>query len=207
MTGDKDFLRDYFLQTRKEIEHGKAERDRILHFAVIIIGAVGFAFAQSEHMQRFLLSTSGLFTEVAALVIVTSLFWIRRTKLRQIADRWFVLRRLLPRIVGEEEMPWMLENVVYRGLSRRRYARKDIVLNLAFCLPIYGLLVHQAIEGWESGATWRAAVALAGVLLHVLVSTLLLSPRLTDATDIADSDPAGSPQNRGTEVDRGGDDD
>lgn len=38
-----DFFREYFIQLRKECDAIRSEMNRFLNFAIIIVGAVGFA--------------------------------------------------------------------------------------------------------------------------------------------------------------------
>jgi len=85
------FDREYFLQTRKEIDTEKRERDHLLNFAVVILGALAFAVVQSEKAQQFLQEPYSLMLEISTLIILTSLFWVRRKKLQQISDRWYTL--------------------------------------------------------------------------------------------------------------------
>lgn len=49
-----DFDREYFIQTRKEIDTEKRERDHILNIAIIVLGALGFAFIQKDESRQFI---------------------------------------------------------------------------------------------------------------------------------------------------------
>jgi len=172
------FVREYFIQTRKEIDTEKRERDQILNFAVLILGAIGFAIFQSETAQEFLQQPKALTVELPALVIITSLFWIRRKKLQQIADRWFVLHRLAERYFDKEDIEMMLEEIVLKKFLKRTYVRKDFFLNIALCLPIYGLLILQLLDGFHKDQLWRTIFIIIIVILHSIFSFFLLYIKL-----------------------------
>ena len=88
MQEPSSFDREYFLQTRREIDTEKRERDHLLNFAVVILGALAFAVVQNEAARALVQEWYSLLFEVATLTILTSLFWVRKKKLQQIADRW-----------------------------------------------------------------------------------------------------------------------
>ena len=48
MKNPTSFEKEYFIQTRQEIDTEKRERDRILNFIVLILGAIGFALIREE---------------------------------------------------------------------------------------------------------------------------------------------------------------
>jgi hypothetical protein len=112
MKQTSDFLREYFLQTRREIDAEKESRDRLLNFIILAIGAVGFTMFQSEKADTLLAHPCALIIELSILVTITALFWLRRKKLQQIADRWFVLGNLLSRHFDEIAIEESLEAIV-----------------------------------------------------------------------------------------------
>ncbi len=175
-----EFEQAYFIQTRQEIDTEKRERDRILNFAVLVLGAIGFAIAQSKHAQDFLEQAKAFMIEIPALVIISSLFWVRHKKLQQISDRWFVLHRLLTRWLPKRDADEMLESVVVKSLPQWRYTAKDFVLNIALCSPLYALLVLQLFKGVSSGQSWRVAIAFCVVVSHLALSCAILARRLSD---------------------------
>jgi len=149
MSDMSDFEREYFLQTRREIDTEKHERDQLLNFAILVLGAIVFGVAQSENAQRFLEEATAPAIEVPALAITSTLCWIRRKKLQQIADRWFVLHLMLVEHFGSERAETSLEGIAVQGLRGRRYVWKDVVLNWALSLPLYVLLATQVPVGWR----------------------------------------------------------
>ena len=169
-----DFDREYFLQTRREIDTEKQERDHILNFAVIVLGAMAFAVAQNDKAIEFLSSVEALSLEGSALVVLTALFWTRWKKLRQIADRWLVLHRMLEKEPDSATAGLSLESIVVGRLETRWYLQKDVVLNLALCVPVYALLVAQAWTGYSSGHLWRYWTPVGLVLIHGVGSSALL---------------------------------
>ncbi|MFB3880999.1 MAG: hypothetical protein ACE149_07030 [Armatimonadota bacterium] len=161
-----EFAKAYFIQTRSEIDTEKRERDQMLNFAILVLGAIGFAICGSGEAQTFLRQPEALAVEVPALAIVSSLLWVRRKKLQQIADRWFVLERMALRHFGQKSTGEMLEGVVCRNLTTWRYIAKDFVLNFILSSPIYGLLILQMSEGLGHRQPWRAVLAAALLISH-----------------------------------------
>jgi len=180
MSEPSEFVRAYFVQTRNEIDTEKRERDRILDFIVLILGALAFGIFQSESAQRFLDRPEALAIEMPALAIISALFWIRWRKLQQISDRWFALHRIAIRHYSEERVKEMLEGVVFKDLPSWRYISKDFVLNIALCLPVYGLLILQAIEGHSADQWWRIGLPIGAIVLHVVLSSAVLGRRMRD---------------------------
>lgn len=180
MAEPNKFVWAYFIQTRKEIDTEKRERDQMLNFAVLVLGAIGFAVVQSETAQKYLKHPEAIGIEIAALVIISSLFWIRYKKLQQIADRWFVLHRIVIKHFGKKTSHEMLEGVVSKYLTTWRYIRKDFILNISFSLPIYGMLALQFIDGYRKGDNWRVIISAAIIALHPILSSLILGRKLRD---------------------------
>lgn len=142
MTEPSDFQKAYFIQTRQEIDTDKKIRDTTLNFAVVVLGAAGFVVFKVDNAEAFLKSLSGLALAVSTITIISSLFYARREKMRQITDRWFVLHNLLQQNPNWLESHASLEAIVTHGFSRpvrkiQRYITKDIILNTAFCSPLF----------------------------------------------------------------------
>lgn len=179
MHAPTDFDREYFLQTRREIDTEKRERDHLLNFAVVILGALAFAVVQSDKAKQFLQELYSLMFEISTLIILTSLFWVRRKKLQQISDRWYTLYHIALHNMSEEWMSQSMEAVVIRGFSKARYIRKDIALNVALSLPIYTLVFVSSLE--LPFHSWLSVIP--GVLIvtgHLAVSWVLLAKKLID---------------------------
>lgn len=182
-----EFEREYFIQTRKEIDTEKGERDKLLNFAVIVLGALGFAVVQSDAAKEFLQKPHSLMLEVSTLIILTSLFWVRRKKLQQIADRWYTLYRMAVRRLGKQCAAEMMEAVVIRDFEKARYLRKDVVLNIALSLPIYTLLFVSAV-GLTLHTIMRVLIPVLIVTVHASVSFALLAPKMQDPFPVVNSE-------------------
>jgi len=180
MSEPNGFDRDYFIQTRKEIDTEKRERDQMLNFAILVLGAIGFVIYQSETAQKFLREPEAMAIEIPALVIISSLFWVRYRKLRQISDRWFTLNRMLLRYFDEKRVEEMLEGIVVKDLKEWRYIKKDIILNIALCLPIYGLLLIPFFRGWCPDQRWRLILTVVVIVAHSLLSSVVLGRKFID---------------------------
>ncbi|MCK4607109.1 MAG: hypothetical protein KAU35_07430 [candidate division Zixibacteria bacterium] len=180
MNNLESFDLEYFTQSRKEIDTEKRERDHLLNFAVIILGALCFSFIRSADAQGYLISSDALYLVISALVIVTSLFWVRWKKLQQIADRWFVLNRMLVRKYGQEFVKERLEGIAVEDLKTRRYIMKDLVLNYALSFPFYGLLLSQCMNASDPSWTFNWLAPLAIIALHVGVSAFIFRRKFAD---------------------------
>jgi hypothetical protein len=144
------FEREYFLQTRKEIDDEKHSRDTILNIAVAVLGGLGFALLNERKDQAvgdLIQTTPATLLTISGLVIVTALMWARKMKLRQIADRWFVLRSLLIDKSTPQTNTQLLEEIACDGLTGWRYIRKDFVFVLAISTPFYVILVMNGVLG------------------------------------------------------------
>lgn len=179
MSDMPEFEREYFIQTRKEIDTEKQERDHILNFAIIILGALGFAVIQSDQAKEFLKQPYSIILEASTLIILTSLFWIRRKKLQQIADRWYTLYRLSIRYLGSKHTDESMEAIVIKGFEKARYLRKDAVLNLALSLPIYTLIFISSI-GLSAHIAYRVLTSTIIIIFHILLSFILLTIKMKD---------------------------
>lgn len=136
------FLCSYFIQTRQEIDTEKRERDNLLNFAIAVIGAIAFGILQSpDPWKIFDHHLSGWFG-VSLLLMVTSLFWIRRKKLQQVADRWYVLGHLA-KTYPSDFPKYSLESMVCPRLESKYYTFKDFFLAFAFSTPVYILLIYK----------------------------------------------------------------
>lgn len=178
MRDNERFWLDYFIQTRKEIDTEKQERDKILNYAFLVMGAIGFAVAQKEEAQKFLRTDEGLVVAGAALLILFSLFWVRRKKLQQIADRWYVLRHQLQERVEADKLPFTLESVVAQKLPTRTYTIKDAGLSVALALPIYVLFGIRSYAGLDRASVWQVVTPITVILGHLGVSLFILMRRL-----------------------------
>ncbi len=180
MNEPNEFLREYFIQTRKEIDTEKRERDQMLNFAVLVLGAIGFGVLQSETAQKFLQQPQALVIEIPALIIISALFWARYKKLRQISDRWFTLYRIVIRYFGKERTEEMLEGIVIKDFTRRRYLMKDVILNIALCLPIYGLILLPLFNMNLFYQKWQIILSIVVIGLHFIISTAILRRKIHD---------------------------
>ena len=145
------FEREYFIQTRKEIDTEKRKRDRLLHFAILLLGGISALIIQRPDVTKFIDSTESLYIEIPLLIILTSMFWTRWKKLSQIADRWWVLFHMLEDYLGKQRTELFMEQIVIEGFSHRRYIRKDLVLNFCLCFPIYAIMITSSVKWIRDG--------------------------------------------------------
>jgi len=171
---DEQFFREYFIQTRKEIDVEKHERDQLLNFCIVFLGAVLYGLLRDDKAGDILSELITLTLGFPALAVILALFWVRHMKLQQIADRWFTLARILPERFGPRPGGELLENVVCRDLLGRRYGKKDVLLNLAFSLPFYAMLMVHAQKALLIGKCFRGFSVIAGVILHFIGSGYVL---------------------------------
>ncbi len=135
-----EFELQYFIQTRREIDTEKQERNKLLNYAVLATGAFSVALSQIEKSTEFLMSPWALFMYIPLLFLISGLVAARRMKLRQIADRWQTLYDIIhARNVAQDWVP--LEDKVMEGLKGKRYLYEDFYLHLGLSLIVYGLIV------------------------------------------------------------------
>ncbi|WP_424348521.1 hypothetical protein [Kocuria sp. CH-021] len=197
-----DFERDYFRQTRSEIDSDKRERDLFLNFAILIIGGgAAIAVGQTDFLAAIERDDNPLHEQInhpamfavilPGLSIITALIWMRREKLVQIGIRWMVLHTMLSgrlrerppdtteaKRLGSLKMPDTLEaKMLDRFSSPGRAVRKEVILVLAVSTPIYALLVAQIWISWtdlpdDSGMLLTSCLTL---LVHVIFVSWLFS--------------------------------
>jgi len=163
------FAREYFFQTRKEIQRQKRERDCALALAVLAMGAVACVLAFNRNFMGFLKGPRGFVVPLVSLVSVTGLFWWRYGRLRQIAERWYVLHDMIKEHLDAGPAARTLEAVVTGGFAQGKFLCTDLVLNFVFACPFYALLLLQA----RIYATWWWAFVLL-ILVHIAASFCLL---------------------------------
>lgn len=148
MTNEQlQFCRDYFIQTRKEVDNEKHERDSLLNFVVAAIGAFGFAIFKDFTPEKFAATLKGglpVGLAVCGVAFITVVIAIRYQKLRQIADRWVVLNEMLKNVPSPTGSRETLESAVCRKFQNGDYQRKDQALLIVLSLPFYLVLVQQA---------------------------------------------------------------
>jgi len=169
-----DFSESYFAQTRQEIDTEKHSRDNILNVVILVLGAVGFAMFQADNAQTLLRQPVALVIEITMLVIITGLFWLRRKKLQQIADRWFVLHNLLQNHMASLPVAETLEAIVEKDLKTTRYTRKDVWLCVAVSFPVYGLAAASLHERIGNHHLLTVSLLVLLVSLHLAVAVPLM---------------------------------
>jgi hypothetical protein len=163
------FEREYFIQTRKEIDTEKQERNKILNYAILAVGGISLALSRVGEPLLFLRSPAALCLYVPLLFLISVLLVARRAKLRQIGDRWFVLESMLR--VRAWPKDWTpLECVVCRGLRGRRYLSEDFWVLLGLCIAPYLLIIWVATN---LPVRWALPLFLL-VLAHAVIGSILL---------------------------------
>jgi hypothetical protein len=165
------FVREYFMQTRREIDTVKRQRDLILNFAILVIGAVSFAVIKSQEARDFVKTQwEGAAVGVPALIFITSLFWLRYRKLQQIKDRWRVLHSIAESKLGPLFVRIMLESKVVPHLDKWTYhIWRDFVPCIMFCVPIYGQLLINFWHCTSYPEGLRTAMLSGVVPFHCLI--------------------------------------
>ncbi|MBN1787164.1 MAG: hypothetical protein JW806_02080 [Sedimentisphaerales bacterium] len=183
MNKREDFMNDfetkYFIQTRQEIDTEKRERDIILNFAVVVLGALGFAILRNDKADEFLLKPYSFMFEISVLIILTSLFYVRRKKLQQISDRWFTLHRMVIRHFNEQQAAETMEATVIESFNKGRYKKKDLILNFALSSPVYILLFISAF-GFSCCMTIRILTPIIIIMIHIIISLIVLMTKMRD---------------------------
>jgi hypothetical protein len=110
----------YIIQTRREIDIEKQERNKLLYYAITAIGALAIAVTQIDKQLGFFTVSWSLLISVPLLFLITVLISARRMKLTQISDRWKTINDLIKkRSFADDWNP--LERIVITGLKRKRY--------------------------------------------------------------------------------------
>ena len=163
------FEREYFIQTRKEIDTEKQERNKILNYAILAVGGISLALSRVGEPFVFLRSPAALCLYIPLLFLISVLIAARRAKLQQIADRWFVLETIL-RARGCAKDWISLETVVCQGLRGRRYLAEDLLLHLGLSMAPYLLIVWVGTALQLKFAVWLYFF----VVEHAVIGSLLL---------------------------------
>jgi hypothetical protein len=168
----KDFIKEYFIQTRQDINAEKSSRDQILNFVILAIGGVGFALLQNKEILSSLKGITGFAVESGVLLAITSLFWLRHSKLIQIADRWYALAGLLAN--NQLGIPYShsVESIVTARLATNFYTKKDALVCIGVSCPIYAAVVVTTELQYE--LQYALGVALGVALVHSMVVWKLL---------------------------------
>ncbi|MEW5982213.1 MAG: hypothetical protein AB1806_07560 [Acidobacteriota bacterium] len=183
-----DFEREYFTQTRKEIDTEKQERNKILNYGILATGAMSVAFARSGSIAD-LASPAALVIYFPLLLLVSVLVQARRIKLRQISDRWHALRSLLA-VRGCCDAWTPLEQVVCRGLRGRRYLAEDFCLHLGLSSVVYCLIGAVVVPLLRAGSAARPGAIAAGLgaVIHLGVTSFWLWRPVKIPMEYADID-------------------
>jgi hypothetical protein len=105
---------------------------------------------------------------------VTGLFWLRRKKLQQIADRWFVLHNILQHHLIKLPIEETLDAIVEKDLRTTRYTRKDLCLCLSISAPIYGLFAVSLHEQFGTKLILYILTIVMIVLVHLAIAAMLM---------------------------------
>ena len=179
-----NFEKDYFVQTRKEIDTEKQERNKLLNYGVIAIGAVSAGLLQLEIKTTGNPSPWLLAVCIPVLSLITGLVAARRIKLQQIADRWITLYTIARKFDIEQE--WKpLERTVITGLIKGRYLREDLWVHTTLSLVGYGLIGYISRSLFCYPYTW-AAILVAVLLAHLFFSTNWLRKPFLDTNKLLD---------------------
>lgn len=178
-----DFEKDYFIQTRKEIDTEKQERNKLLNYGVVAIGAVAAGLLQLESKVTVSPSPWLLLVCIPVLSLVTGLVAARRIKLHQIADRWIALYRIARNFNIEKE--WKpLERTVITGLIKGRYLKEDLWVHTTLSLVVYGLICYISRSIFRPPYVW-AVVLIVVLSLHLFLTTRWLNKPFLNVEELA----------------------
>jgi len=167
-----EFELQYFIQTRREIDTEKQERNKLLNYAVLATSAFSLALAQIEKSTQFLMSPWAFCLYIPLLFLISGLVAARRMKLRQISDRWLTLYDILR--VRNVARDWIsLEDTVIKGLKGKRYLYEDLWLHMGLSLIVYGLIVSVVVRLFQTQAAWKWVIFGAIIILFHFLTTLL----------------------------------
>lgn len=170
------FEAQYFIQTRKEIDTEKQERNKLLNYALIATGASAIALAQIERSTDFLLSPWALALYLPLLLLISGIVAVRRMKLQQIFDRWNTLHGILEaRKFTNQWTP--IEKTVVQGIRSRRYLYEDLALHHGLSATVYGLMIVTMIRLISDGQGLWPVLIIAPILLHSSFTTFWLLRR------------------------------
>jgi hypothetical protein len=166
----------YFIQTRREIDTEKQERNKLLNYALIATGAFAIALAQIERSTEFLFSPWALALYLPLLLLISGIVAARRMKLQQIFDRWVTLYSILQvRKVANEWIP--MEETVIQGIKGRRYLYEDFALHLGLSGIVYGLMIMTMIRLISDRQDFWPVLITIPILIHLVFTTLWLLRR------------------------------
>jgi len=178
----KAFEREYFIQTRKEIDSEKQARTRLFHYAVIVFGGLTAFYIDmyKDSLPNFKLDFFCMGLAVSLLFILTTIFYVRHRKLLQIAHRWYVLYIMINKWYGLEEARLFLESIVVNGFDKKHYLTKDLALTFCLAFPIYLFLLGFSIKA----ETNILCLSISVVIVHIVASSLVLGRKVKPPEDI-----------------------
>ena len=160
----------YFIQTRREIDTEKQERNKLLNYALLATGAFAFALAQVEGSTDFLTSSWALGLYLPLLLLISGIVAARRMKLSQIFDRWKTLYSMLQSSqFGQDWTP--LEETVTKEIEGPRYLFEDFALHLGLSAMVYGLMIITMFRLISNGQGHWPLLVIAFVVLHLVLTT------------------------------------
>lgn len=138
------FTREYILQLHREIDTEKQERDRILHFTILLLTSYAIGVASELGNSSLLSWPSSIYIGIPLITIIDILFWLRIKKLFQIYDRWATLRNLVKHhpLVSI----YSIEEKVYRRRHTKIYSIKDTFIPIVLSLPIIGAISFSLLQ-------------------------------------------------------------
>lgn len=146
-----DFESEYFIQTRKEIDTEKIERNKILHLMIIVFGGayallVNGLISNLDKLSQFtpiqIIIGSFCFS-LPLLTFITSMVKARLIRKFQIADRWKTLYGMLEssKDLGLLKDEISLEAKVVQGLKGTKYLIEDKAVFIAMSVMTYFPLI------------------------------------------------------------------
>ncbi len=140
-----DFEKEYFIQTRKDIDSEKLVRERMFNYSILLFNAhiAIYGILNEFDISGLTLNAFSFTFFIMLMLSISGLFYARHRKLVQIAHRWVILQSMLIKTFGEEYASRTLESRVMTSFTSKGYLLKDKILGLSLLIPTYMLfLIH-----------------------------------------------------------------
>lgn len=164
-----EFELEYIMQTRREIDTEKQERNKLFNYAILATSAFTLAIAQIEKSTEFLTKKGAFAFYIPLLILISSIVATRQMKLRQISDRWLTIYEIiLKRNIAKD---WKsLEEIVVEGLKGKRYILEDLLLHFGLSIIVYSLMLTATIRINEL-SFWIISIII--IIIHIITTLLL----------------------------------
>ena len=169
-----EFEIQYFIQTRKEIDTEKQERNKLLNYGVVATGALTLGIMQIDKSFEILSTPLSLLIYFSLQLFIFGIVVARRVKLRHIADRWETLYDFLQHRNLDRELLWLEKKVIAGFNNRRRYLWEDFVLYCSLNIIVFGFLLYSTF--FSSFKSYTVMILTIWVIMFFGGGWVLLKP-------------------------------